>query len=124
MTADWVRLCRRSGFIVDEPHVDVQLDEGRHHRLTVSDRPDAYHMVGLVARQSVVASLPDVPVQAWLRNRTTMLVGFRIDRQGRLIAESWVPKLGLTTEEFQLCLRKLATECDRFEYLLTGRDVE
>jgi len=124
MAAEWVRLCRRTSFVVDEPHVDVQLDDGRRHRLRIEEAPETYHVVGLVARQRVVASVPDVPVQAWLRNRATTLVGFRIDRQGRLIAESWVPKPGLTADEFQLYLRHVAAECDRFEYVLTGSDVE
>jgi hypothetical protein len=104
--------------------VDVKLEDGRQHRIAVEDQGDAYQLTAIVVRQAVVASLPDVPVQAWLRNRATVLVGFRIDRQRRLIAEAWVPKAGLTAEEFQLYLRKLAAEGDRFEYVLTGRDAE
>jgi hypothetical protein len=53
-----------------------------------------------------------------------MLVGFRIDRQHRLVGEAWIPKAGLVAEEFQLYVRMLAAECDRFEYALTGKDVE
>ena len=30
----------------------------------------------------------------------------------------------LVAEEFQLYVRMLATECDRFEYAITGQDVE
>jgi len=52
------------------------------------------------------------------------LMGFRIDRRGRLVGEAWVPKAGLTGEEFQLYVRHLAVEADRFEYGLTGRDSE
>jgi hypothetical protein len=41
-----------------------------------------------------------------------------------LIAEAWIPKAGLTAEEFQLYVRTVALESDRFEYVLTGKDVE
>lgn len=46
------------------------------------------------------------------------------DRRGRLVGEAWVPKAGLTGHEFQLYVRHLAVEADRFEYRLTGRDFE
>ena len=59
-----------------------------------------------------------------LRNRTAALVGFRIDNRSRLVGEAWVSKSGLTTEEFELYVRNLAAECDRFEFVLTGRDAE
>jgi hypothetical protein len=124
LAADWVRLCRSRDLAVDEPHVNVKLEDGRQHRIAVEDQLDLYQLTAIVVRQAVVASLPDVPVQAWLRNRATVLVGFRIDRQRRLLAEASVPKAGLTAEEFQLYLRKLAAESDRFEYVLTGRDAE
>ena len=45
-------------------------------------------------------------------------------RRGRVVAGAWVPKAGLTQEEFQLYVRAVAVESDRFEYRLTGRDNE
>ena len=42
----------------------------------------------------------------------------------RLVAESLVPKAGLTAEEFQLYARTVARESDRFEFELTGKDIE
>ena len=68
--------------------------------------------------------MPDLPIQVWLRNRATALVGFRIDSRGRLVGEALVPKAGLTAEEFQIYVRAVAVQCDRLEYLLTGRDQE
>lgn len=124
MAADWVRLCRGKDLTIDEPHALVRLDDGRQHRVTVEDQGGLYQLTAFVVKQSIVASLPDVPVQAWLRNRATTLVGFRIDRQHRLVAEVWVPKAGLTADEFHLYLHKIAEEADRFEFVLTGRDAE
>ena len=124
MAAEWGRLCNAKDLQVDEHHIDVKCGGERRQRVAVEDQGDAYMISAFVVRQAVVASLPDLPIQAWLRNRALMLVGFRIDRQHRLVGEAWIPKVGLVAEEFQLYVRMLATECDRFEYVLTGRDVE
>lgn len=125
MAANWVRFCSRAEDLeVSESHVDVTFGEGRRHRVTVKDAGDSYLIGGCVAMRSVVTSIVDLPVKVWTRNRATPLVGFRIDRRLRLVGEAWLPKEGLTREEFQLYLRRVAYECDRFEYLLTGRDAE
>lgn len=124
MTAEWIRLCRVKDFSIDEPHVDVRFEDERRHRVTVEDEGVAYRVSSFVVKQAVVASLPDLPIQLWIRNRSTQLVGFRIDRQQRLVGETWIPKAGVTPEEFQLYVRTVATECDRLEYVLTGRDTE
>jgi hypothetical protein len=118
-------LCLAKDLAVDEPNIEVRFgDNGRHQKVAVEDLSGAYRISAFVIRQSVVASLSDLPVQVWLRNRATQLVGFRIDRQKRLIGEAWIPKAGLTAEEFQLYVRTVAMECDRFEYILNGRDTE
>lgn len=124
MAADWVRYCRAKDFTADDPYIDVRFEDERRHRVMVKDEGDAYLISGFVVRQAVVTSMPDLPVRVWLRNRATHLVGFRIDQRLRLVGEAWVPKSGLTPEEFQLYVRTVATECDRFEYILTGRDIE
>ncbi len=124
MAAEWRRLCRAKDLEVDENYIDVKCNGERRQRVAVEDQEEAYMISAVVVRQAVVASLPDLPIQTWLRNRALMLVGFRIDRQHRLVGEAWIPKAGLVAEEFQLYVRMLATECDRFEYALTGKDIE
>jgi hypothetical protein len=119
-----MRLCRAKDLAIDGDHVEVKLKDDRHHRVSVADDADAYQLSAIVVRKARVQSLPGLPVRVWLRNRSTQLVGFRIDHRCRLVAEAWIPKIDLTAEEFQLYVRTVATECDRFEYLLTGKDVE
>jgi hypothetical protein len=109
---------------VDEATVEVAFHEGRRHRVTVEEFGDEYRLIALVARRRDVADLNNPSLQTWLRNRGTALVGFRIDGRGAVVGEAWVPKEGLTAEEFQVYVRAVATESDRFEYALTGRDVE
>jgi len=124
VNADWQRFCRAKDLLVDGRHVDVVFADRRRHRVTVTDEDEAYRLSAVVVRQAVVRSTPDLATRAWRRNQATTIVGFQIDERGRLVGETSVPKAGLNAEEFQLYLRGVAAECDRFEYLLTGRDVE
>lgn len=124
MVAEWIKLCRSADLSVDGDAVDVRFAEGRHHRVSVRDAGATYELQSIVARPAALREVEDVPLLAWQRNRASHLYGFRIDQRGRLVGEAWVPKIGLTAEEFQIYVRRLAAECDRFEYLLTGADEE
>lgn len=124
MTAEWSRLCKVKDFSVMDSLIDVQFASGRHHKVSVEEHKEVYLLSSIVVRRSVVSSFTDLPINAWLRNRAIDLVGFRIDRKKRLIGEAWVPKAGLTPEEFQLYVRTVAMECDQFEFFITGKDAE
>lgn len=121
---DWAALCSGEGFKVRDDGIEVSFGDGRRHRVAVEDGADAYLLSAFVVKQAVVTSLPTLALDVCLRNRATDLVGFRIDRQDRLHAEAWIPKAGLDSEELQWCVRTVAAEADRLEYILTGRDVE
>src|SRR5437762_1362219 len=105
MAGDWERLCRAGDLSVDQPHIDVRFGDGRRHRVTIADQGEAYLISAIVVRPATVDAMPDLPVESWIRNRATQLVGFRIDRQRRLLVEGWIPKAALTAEEFQLYVR-------------------
>ncbi|MEZ4222321.1 MAG: YbjN domain-containing protein [Polyangiaceae bacterium] len=124
MADDWVRLCRGREFDLSPPEICVHFADGRAHRVQVEERLDAYHLSAVVVRRAVVESLPDLPIKIWRRNRESTLVTYRIDQKRRLVGEAWVPRAGVTPEEMQLYVRTLAEECDRLEYLLTGKDRE
>jgi len=102
----------------------VTFKNGRQHRIEVSPRPDLIELTGIVARASVVSSIEDVALAAWKRNRATSIVGFRIDKRGRLVGEAWVPNAGLTKDEFLFYVRGVGAACDLFEFQLTGKDRE
>ena len=123
MIGDWKVFCRGAEFTLDGNDVDVTFDN-RSHRVTVTEEGDSYLLSAFVARQATVSGTTGLAEQMWLRNRATSLIGFRIDQRGRLIGEAWVPKPGLTADEFRFYVRTVAVECDRLEYVLTGRDVE
>jgi len=124
MTNDWLQLSIAPDLSVDGSFVDVKLQNGRKHSVEVSEQANELVLRAFVVKQSVVCSLPGLPLEIWKRNRSVSLVGFRIDRKNRLIAECSIPTPGLTREEFQLYLRTIAVEADRLEFLLTGRDQE
>lgn len=124
MRPDLVRLCRSAGLEVSGDTINVRFEDDRRHRVQVHDTGEALRLVAVVARPAVVQALDSPALLAWRRNRSVQLVGFRLDDRGRLVGESWVPRAGLTGEEFAFHVRRVAAECDRLEYLLTGRDVE
>lgn len=124
MAVSWAQLCRGRDLLIRERGVEVVFADERRHRVAIEERDDAFLLSAIVARQSAVSSVKDLPLTVWQRNRATALVGFRLDQRGRLVGEAIVPKIGLAADEFKLIVRAVATECDRFEFSLTGRDNE
>lgn len=124
MAGSWKSMARAADLRVQGEQIEVRFTDGRGHRVEVSDVGEAYELKAVVVRRAVVEADPELPAGIWKRNRATQLVGFRIDDRSRIVAEAWVPKIGVTPEEFQLYVRTLAKESDRYEFLLTGRDVE
>ena len=98
----------------------------RQQRIWVSREGSQYVLSTRVLGASAMRRNPDyrrrVALRAWARNAKTELVAFTFDRAGRLVGEIRHPADHLDTAELAIYLRILATEGDRFEYVLTGRD--
>lgn len=122
--SDWRAFCRGAERISVDGESAVVMTGDRRQRVEIRETPDTYEFMSIVVRPSVVASVPDVPLRAWRRNRAMQNVGFRVDRKGRLVGEAWVPKAGISRDEFLLSVRRCAAECDLFEFHLTGKDSE
>ena len=123
MKPDWARWSKGSGFDVEPPIIRVAFAEGRSHRVEVLDEGDAFLIRGVGVDAPMAEAQEDLALRAWLLNRKTSLVGFRIDDRGRLVAEARAPKAGLSAPEFQLYVHAVAAESDRLEYTLSGEDV-
>jgi len=120
---NWHKYCKNQDNIsVDGDTVTVQFAEKRRHQITVRNCGEIYDISGIVARKADIKGLDDLSVKVNKRNLNTKLAGFRVDQSGRLVGEAWVSKTGLGAKEFLFYIRRLAAECDRFEYLLTGSD--
>lgn len=124
MAPEWKGFCRGRKLRVGENEVEVELADGRQHRVQITEHEDALHLSAVVGRASVVDGVENAALRIWQRNREMQIVGFRLDARGRLLGEAWIPRLGLTSEEFVMCLHTVALESDRLEFLLTGRDQE
>lgn len=123
MSADWRRLSRSAGFRIVNDRVEVAFEDDRRQALHVDEvDPEHLRLWSIVAPARDVKRMETPELYAWRRNRVIELVGFRLDRQGRLIGETFVPTEGLTVAEWQLYVRSLARASDRTEYLMTGRD--
>jgi hypothetical protein len=139
---DWRRLSSAGGLKVSGDEIAVTFRDERQHRVFVDDSASdgrALRVWAVAAPRAAVESAADaaaaankrglgaadlVYLLAWDRNRTSDLVGYKIDKKGRLIGEAWVPMAGLDAAEWAIYVRTLAWSCDRVEYLLTGRDTE
>ena len=91
MPSDWKRAIRASGHTVSGNEIRVRLAGEREHRVVVTESDACLVFTGRVAGPSAVRALDDALLRAWLRNRGTKLVGFRIDDRGWLIGEAWAP---------------------------------
>jgi hypothetical protein len=123
MSANWRRLSRDAGLRPTGDAIEVTFrDQRRQVVYAEAAGDDTLRLWSVVAKASVVSTLQTPTVDAWRRNRLMEFVGFTVDARGRMIGETWVPTPGLTAEEWGFHVRNLARACDRFEYLLTGRD--
>jgi hypothetical protein len=111
-------------FELDDAGLTVRFTSGRKPRVSIQEEVDHYDLFAVVARRAQLAAVDHLPERLWRLNRATQLVSFKTDRHGRVVGTSWLPKAGLTPEEFQRAARRLAAESDRVELLLTGKDWE
>jgi hypothetical protein len=121
---DWKKLCRTAGLVVEGEAVHVGLPGDRGHRVVVRDEGETLELSGVVVGKKGLKNLEGAAVAAFRRNRTSQIVGFRIDARDGMVGEAWLSKHGLTAAELVLHVRSVAAECDRLEYLLTGKDDE
>lgn len=125
---DWRDWCRVDGLQPGATSVTCwfgAVDESRKHVVRVNENEGDFALEATIVGPSVLEQI-DRPAQldAWRRNRAVKLVGFRVDSRGRLLAEARVPKHGLKAEEFRFYVTAVATEADRLELVLTGKDVQ
>ncbi|MCB9488926.1 MAG: hypothetical protein H6684_09375 [Deltaproteobacteria bacterium] len=125
MTSDWTHWCAEDpDLAVEGRHVVVKFSNARRQKVFVREQDDSYELFGYVDRSTSYRNDREILLGLWNRNRFTRRVGFRVDEHGHLVGESWIPKVGLTANEFRGHVRRTAEECDRLEYLVAGRDQE
>lgn len=128
LPADWVQIVERAGFQMSPTDsVTVTLEGGSKQvvKLRLDDEGRVLRATSVIATRSVLASAFNDTGEryAWERNRLSDLVGFSVDRHGRLVGESWIPMEGLMPDEVAIYLSELARVCDWHEFRLSGVDV-
>ena len=122
---DWRALAEVAHLPVEGDVIVIQFDEnGRSHRVRIESGTDGFRVWAVVVAAPQRLGRNDIDIRAWRRNAATDLVGFRTDHRGRLIGEAWIPYAGITASEFAAYVCATAEASDRFEHLLTGRDLE
>lgn len=104
--------------------IDVTLAGTRHQRIAVA-RVGPYIRLSSVVmgatrveRQGLAKAL----LSAWQRNRAIDVVDFTLDAKRRLVGEIDALADTLDAAELAFYIERLATECDRLEYVSSGRD--
>ncbi|MGA1994818.1 MAG: hypothetical protein ABSH45_03475 [Bryobacteraceae bacterium] len=102
----------------------VSFPAGRTQTIRVRRVGDSYLLTSRVIGSTKAGNMEpaDLARQIWSRNRVTDVVEFALDESGRLIGRIEQVAEALNRNELEFYLTALAQECDRLEYLLTGRD--
>ncbi len=119
--AGWLK---EAGYAVERDSVRIEFTGGRSHKVRIQDGDGDIDVTAIVVRASVVEALDDLPLTIWRLNRSPSVVGFRLDAKKRLIGHAWLPRQGLAKEEVLTAVQQVASESDRLEFVLTGRDTE
>jgi len=103
----------------------VTFENGRSQEIRYRREGDNYLFVSSVARPQAVRKiqLKGLAQRILARNRATEVVTFGLSPRNGI--DAWVTHRAdtLQPEELKFYLKVLAREADRFEYLLTGKDV-
>ena len=102
-------------------------DDGRKQRIRFKKDKDMYVFYSMIHKSSLIKGKRlrrEIAYRAWRKNDMKDLVTFAFDDKDNLIGVIEQPALTLDHEELKLYIETLARECDRFEYILTGADVE
>lgn len=106
-------------------HLTVSFDSGRTQKIKYRREGDNYVFVSSVARPKAVGDikLKHLAQRILARNRATEVVTFGLSPRGGI--DAWINHRAdtLEPEELKFYLKVLAREADRFEFLLTGKDV-
>jgi hypothetical protein len=104
----------------------IAFDGGRSQNVFVERDRDRYVFTSIVLSAERVArqreNLSHFVDRLWRRNRQTDVVNFTFDLRNRLIGRIEHPADTLDAEELYFYLSRLAIECDRLEFVLTGQN--
>ena len=105
--------------------IDVEFPNGRRQKVQYQLREDQYIFSSRVATAGSLFNISwgELAREILMRNRFTSVVAFGLGK--RDCVEPWIRQRASTlqAEELKFYVGQFAREADRFEYLLTGKDV-
>jgi hypothetical protein len=109
---------------VEPGRATVEFPNGRTQEIRIDVSDDRYTLTSRVMGKARVEQqgLDRLAALVWDRNPTSDIVEFTFDLQSRLIGRVEQLRDTLDRQELLFAITRLAEECDRFEYVLTGRD--
>ncbi|HXV59909.1 MAG TPA: hypothetical protein VEK15_04385 [Vicinamibacteria bacterium] len=118
----------RKAWYVDGERINVAVRGGsRHQTITIERVENLYRLESVVlGTASVTKNVKrwrKLALLVWEKNAQHQIVTFGFDRRDRLVGHIEHQADYLDPEELELYVNTLARECDRFEYLLTGKDL-
>lgn len=128
MPVDWRSIARRAGYrVAADDSITVVLEGGGAQVISLqrTGSGDTLRARSIIAGARLLLEAADGDSEwryAWERNRLSDLLGFTVDRRGRLISEAWIPLEGLTDDEFSIYVKELARISDWHEFRLTAED--
>lgn len=104
----------------------VTFSNSRRQVISVERQNDHYLMVSVVLERSQVNRIGRSRLLAllWQRNREANIVAFSLDKRGRLVGQIEQLVETIDPQELAFYIELLARECDQFEYVLSGKDLE
>ena len=119
---------RKQAWEVHTDQIRVEVRGGSRHQVIAMEQRDHLYVFTSVVlgTRSVTKDVQRwrrLARLVWERNALHQLVTFRFDRRNRLVGQIQHQADFLDPEELELYVNTLARECDRLEYLLTGRDL-
>ena len=117
----------KDSWILKEKYVDVKLNRRKRHQRVYLHREGKYYtflsvVMGGVAVTKNSRTWDELALMVWHRNANHEIVSFAFDKMNRLVGVIRHPAEHLDPEELELYIAALTHECDRFEYLISGKD--
>ena len=120
---DWKQYCsNKQAYNIKGDVVTVELSKNRKHDIRVIELQHGYKLRGRVLEHK--NCLPDIDIFKKIGegNRNIYFAAFHFDNDRNVVGESWIPEESMSSENFLMQMKKLALECDRMEFVLTGKD--
>jgi hypothetical protein len=104
--------------------LEVDFPNGRRQQIEIKKTGKYFKLSSCIMKSAYAEryDLSELLRKIWIRNDEIDVVDFTLDNRKRLIGEVELLASHLDAQELAFYLICLAEECDRFEFILSGKD--